>query len=162
MTTRIGCAHHKLQTNGESLVLSHREIAGRPPLRRRVQRGLGIGAAIFLIMVVALLSAAIVRTVQTGAESHALEVMAHRAFLVAQSGAQLGLHRVLPPAGLANCAAQTYTFASLEQSYCSATVSCTQVNAQGRDLYTITSRGTCMDGATPVAERVVEVQARSG
>ena len=131
-------------------------------LRRRTQRGLGIGAAIFLIMIVALLSAAIVRTVRTGVESHVLEVMAHRAFLVAQSGAQLGVQQVLPPTGGPVCAVRNFTFTSIDYDYCDAAVSCAQVSAQGRDLFTITSRGRCMDGTTTIAERVVEVQARSG
>lgn len=128
---------------------------------KRHQCGLGIVAAIFLIMVVAILATAIVRTVRTSADTRALEVLSQHAFLVAESGAQLGVRRVYPRTGAGVCAGQTVTFTSLQYPYCDATVACAETVVQGRSFYAIESRGRCDDGGDFVAERVVEVRARS-
>ena len=51
-------------------------------------RGMGLVSAIFLILVVTILVVAISRMVRTSSEAFAQEVLSHKAFLAAESGAQ--------------------------------------------------------------------------
>lgn len=67
------------------------------PLKR--QRGLGLVAAIFVITVMALLAVGLSNLVVTGQQTQGQEVLSVRAFLAAQSGAEIGASQVLLPDG---------------------------------------------------------------
>ncbi|MEZ5561267.1 MAG: hypothetical protein R3E86_22340 [Pseudomonadales bacterium] len=125
---------------------------------RTRQRGLGLVAAIFLIVVVAVLTAAIVTMVRTSGESFAQDVTSHRAFLAAQSGAELGLNRVFAPVGAGTCGNWTFDLASVGENTCRATVRCRSEVVTGVPHYTLESDGRC-DAGGYVAERRVLVRA---
>ncbi len=121
------------------------------------QRGMGMVAAIFLITVVALLSVAIMRSVRTSSTAFALDVVAHRAFLAAESGAQLSANRLFAPSGTPSCSNQSYDLDGFGLSSCRATVSCRSEPVDGEPLYTLQSAGRCDSGGI-VAQRQVLVR----
>lgn len=114
-------------------------------------------AAIFLITVVALLSIAIMRSVRTSADAYALDVVAHRAFLAAESGAQLSANRLFAPSGTPSCSNLSFDLDGLGLSSCIATVSCRNEQIDGQSLYTLQSAGRCTSGGV-VADRQVLVR----
>jgi len=117
--------------------------------------------AVFFMVVVALLSVAITRSVSTGADAFALELMSNRAFLAAETGAQLGVRSVYPAQGVGVCAAQSLDLTSLNLLRCTANVQCRSVSVSGQDYFSIESTGRCTDGGAIVAERVIFVRAQS-
>ncbi len=119
---------------------------------------MGLMAAIFLIMVVTVLSVAVVRSVRSGAGAFAQDILFQRAFLAAESGAQLGLNRVFAPAGSGTCVDQTFALDALDLPDCDADVRCRSETVEGRVTYTVESRGRCSAG-TALAERHVLVRA---
>ncbi|MGI9328056.1 MAG: hypothetical protein ACR2PZ_22740 [Pseudomonadales bacterium] len=119
--------------------------------------GMGLVAAIFLITVVALLSIAIMRSVRTSSDAYALDVVAHRAFLAAESGAQLGANRLFAPSGVPSCSNRSFNLDGLGLTSCIATVTCANEQIDGQSLYTLQSAGRCTSGAV-VADRQVLVR----
>ncbi len=141
------------------------DAAGSPGSRSRGnlriacrQRGIGLVAAIFLIVVVAALVTAIVRTVRTSADAFSLDVVSQRAFLAAESGAQLGLNRVFAPSGTPACGNWTWQLDAVGLASCRAEVACRSEVVDGTPYYTLESDGRC-DVAGVVAERRVLVRA---
>ena len=130
----------------------------RDPGSRR-QNGLGLISAIFLIIVVSVLTLAIVRSVRTSAEAFAVDVVSQRAFLAAESGAQLGLNRLFAPVGAGACANQVWLLDDVGLPYCQATVACRTETVAGNDYYTLSSDGRCDVGGV-VAERRVLLRAK--
>ena len=124
----------------------------------RRQRGIGLVAAIFLIVVVAALVTAIARTVRTSADAFSLDVVSHRAFLAAESGAQLGLNRVFAPSGAPACGNWTWALDAAGLRSCTAEVACRSEIVDGTPYYTVESDGRCDVGGV-VAERRVLVRA---
>jgi MSHA biogenesis protein MshP len=115
-------------------------------------------AAIFLIVVVAGLVVTITRMVRTGSDAFAQEVVSQRAFLAAESGAQLGLNRVLAPSGTGACSTWNWTLDNAGLVACSAAVTCRDEIVGGTAHYTIESAGRCDVGGV-IAERAVLVRA---
>jgi MSHA biogenesis protein MshP len=122
------------------------------------QRGIGLIAAIFLIVVVASLAVGVASLVRSGAAGYVQDVLAYKAFLAADSGAQLSLNRVFAPEGTPNCSARVFPFSEPGLEGCQATVSCTAVSVSGVTRYDLESRGRCSTG-TEVAERRIAVRA---
>ncbi len=138
---------------------------GAEPLScRRGQAGASLVLAIFIIVVLSMLAAALLRTLAAGSENVAREVVSTRAFLAAESGAQLRLNDLF--VGGVACSSACPSTGS--QSYggtsawmnCSATVSCCRYDpGTGVNHYQLQSVGRC--GPTgDQAVRVVEVRAR--
>ena len=123
------------------------------------QRGIGLVAAIFLIMVSALLSLAIARSVRTSSGAFSVEILSERALLAAESGAELSLNRLFAPSGASNCTAQNYPLTDLGLPACNASVRCDAVTVDGGDFFTITSDGRC-DAGDLIAHRQVIVRAQ--
>src|SRR5262245_53757484 len=98
---------------------------------RSRQRGIGLIAAIFLIVVVAALAVAVVSLVRSNSNSFARDVLAYRAFLAADSGAQLALNRVFAPAGAPSCANRVYAFTETGLEGCRAAVTCNALTVGG-------------------------------
>ncbi len=117
--------------------------------------------AIFLITVVALLATAITRTVRTSGNAFALESMSIRAFLAAESGAQLAVREIHPATGTGSCTNATRTLDTMGLRRCLATTQCRSEVVNGVDFFTVESAGRCTDGADTIAERVVLVRTRS-
>ena len=138
------------------------------------QRGLGLPATLFVLVILGLLAVAITELEQSAAEGVSMSMLSTRAFYAAESGAQSGLARLFdfdtgdpntvvnPTACIADFSL-TYTVAGL--SGCTAAVTCSlqraDMDADGSAEYffTIDSTGTCDFGDTS-AMRSVEVRAR--
>lgn len=129
-----------------------------PRVSRRRQQGIGLVAAIFLIVVVAVLVVAITRMVRTSSAAFTQDVISHRAYLAAESGAELGLNRVFAPAGAPSCTTWNWDLSALGLNDCQASVDCRSELVGGTPHYTLESSGRC-DAGDVVAERHVLVRA---
>ena len=145
------------------------------------QSRLSIPAALFVLVVVAMLGAAMHKILSQGQLSIAREVVAMRALMAAESGIERGLNQVLevnpasctgnlsaPPASL-NPLISAWSLSVAGMTQCSVNVSCgvTQHDSDSdgivENYYTLRSSGRCGPLADPVSRafRVIEVQARS-
>lgn len=152
----------------------------RKMAKRLRQSGLSIPAALFVLVVVAMLGAAMHKILSQGELSIAREVLAMRALMAAESGIERGLNQVLennsasctgnlssPPASLSPLIS-SWSLTVAGMSSCDVNVSCgvTQHDSDGDGLlesyYTLRSSGQCGPSADPISRafRVIEVQAR--
>lgn len=126
------------------------------------QRGAGLPIALFIITVLALLVAGMAQQQQSSGESVSLQIQSQRAFFAGESGAQVGVARVLdnpaqcPSAG----ASWSIDFTQAALSNCEAALTCRSSAAGSRTVYTLTSRGQCGVGSPEEAERVIRVRFR--
>ena len=127
-------------------------------MSRNRQNGIGLIAAIFLIVVVAALAVAITSLVRSNSNSFVRDVLAYKAFLAADSGAQLALNRIFAPVGTPSCANRVYTFTQTGLEGCQATVSCSALLVGGQQRYDVQSHGRCTT-AVDIAERRIDVRA---
>ena len=125
------------------------------------QRGFGLPAAIFIIVIMALIAAAAVNILNKGLEGVSQEVMSTRAFYSAESGAQHVLSQLFPlNGGAANCAAtSSVNFNTTGLSNCSANMTCSATTIGSETFYTINSTGTCSTGSTTTV-RQIQIMAR--
>jgi len=130
------------------------------------QKGSAIVIAIFVIVVMALLGAALVKILSSSAESVAYEVIGTRAYAAAQTGAQWQLLEVFPHNTNAATACKNIivepnlsNVQGLE--FCQASVSCNDGGVfKGTTYYVITSVGQCSFGGV-ITSRTVMIEARS-
>ena len=122
------------------------------------QQGLGLVSAIFLITVVAAIAVGVASLVRTSGESFAQDVLGLKAFLAAESGAQLGLNRLYAPVGAGVCADRVFDLNQPGLERCQANVTCRADTADGQIFYTLRSEGRCV-AANSAAERHVLVRA---
>ena len=130
---------------------------------KHYQRGFSLPVAIFILVVMALLGAAIVNIMLSGQQGMSSEVLSTRAFFSAESGAQYALAQVFPLDGSSGSCQAPYPTLNLTSpglAGCSAAVSCTGSTIGSKLYYTITSSGTCDFGGTS-AVRQIELMARS-
>ena len=125
------------------------------PSMVRSQRGSAILIALFVIVIMALLAAAMGRFLVDSAEKHTVEVRGVRALMAAQSGLEIALYRLYPNGQWQGqqCAASTSlscTDAGL--TGCQATITCNKVavSAAGgtQTGYRFSSEGRCGDPET--------------
>jgi len=135
---------------------------GKQLASKRLQRGIGIPAALFVITLLAILAVAVNSLVGQNADRYQEEVSLSRAFYAAESGAGFALNSIFPPEefpqynGTAECAAgpREYEFTVEGLNECTASVSCTtDATVSGVDYFTIKSEASC-DGVT----RTVQVR----
>jgi len=129
---------------------------------RKNQRGSSLVIAIFIIVVLSLLGAALVRMLNSSAESIVYEVYGTRALQAAQSGIQLKLAELFPlSAGTPKCDdVVTKSFSNtLGLENCAYSTSCISNNGGNITIYIIESRGTC-EVAGIFTSRTLEVVAR--
>ena len=88
------------------------------------QKGLGLVGAIFVIVIISLMSVAMSRMLQGSSESFSYDINGLKAFHAAESGANLGLNRAIPPAGVGSCIDRSFNFTDPALIQCSATVVC--------------------------------------
>jgi MSHA biogenesis protein MshP len=134
----------------------------------RQQTGSALVIAIFIIIVLSALGAALVNMLNSSQQGVAYEVLGTRAYTAAQSGLQWQLSEVFPlnSAAIA-CRNQadintsTPNFTNVEGlGQCSVNVTCTNFERDTIRYYSITSIGQCtLDGEA--TSRTVEVEARS-
>lgn len=133
------------------------------PLQR--QGGLSLILAIFVLVVLAILGASMTRLLGAGSESTAREVIAVRALMAAESGAQRKLNEIFsePTAALrpAICttASALWSHSIDGLNGCEVDVDCDVVTVSGANYYTINSTGECGPSAAP-SVRIVEIQAQ--
>ncbi len=146
--------------------MSDLETLGRPSRRaglatpRRRQRGMGLIMAIFLITLGATLTAAVLRSVGDNADAFVAHTLSTRALMSAESGAQLMLNQLFPPAGgAAVCSDASWDLDDFGLPACTADATCTSVLVDGQSIYSVQSSGTC-DSGIETAVRIVVVQAR--
>ena len=133
------------------------------------QRGNTLVIAVFVIVVLGGLVAALASLLRTSSESVVIEVLGARSYLAAQSGLEQAMMEVYPlgsaPDTSCSVDATEYTFAgnqSLEQ--CSADVSCssTEYTDESNTTYThivITSSALC-DAGEQRASRELQIETR--
>lgn len=125
------------------------------------QSGLGLPSALFLILIMVLIVAAINQLNEMNAAAYGREWLSMRAFYAAESGAQISavyhLGSEVAPACNNNFIDNLDLTAS-GLSECTVDVNCTQLNpSDGRTYFTLTSTGSCGSGAD-TATRVVQVR----
>ncbi len=133
---------------------------------RCLQQGMGLPAAIFVIVILAMVTLAITELDADSAESVVFDVQSTRAFLAATSGVQVGLNQLFPPALAGNDCTHAFFSASPSLSFnsaglqnCTATVSCTLDTVNGEQFFALVSEGRCGSNLD-LAERAVEVRVR--
>lgn len=155
----------------------NKSAAVQPFACRRRQSGASIPAAIFVLVVVAMLGSAMVQILNQGQQSIAREVLSMRALMAAESGAERGLTQVLegdpatctgtmlnPPASLTPLFI-SWSLSVAGMTSCDVEVSCglTQLDSDNdgtlENYYTLRSTGAC-GPPSDRAFRIVEVQAR--
>ncbi len=123
------------------------------------QSGLGLVGAIFVIVVVALMSVAMARMLEADKLTQSYETLGLKAFLAAESGAQIGVNRLLAPESAGSCVNLTAGLEANSLRFCTADISCTLMTSGGESFYTITSRGECSAGDL-VSSRALEIRVR--
>jgi len=132
----------------------------------REQNGSALVIAVFVIVVISLIGAALVRMLSSSSEAVAYEVTGTRAFSAAQSGAQWQLASVFPLGSSANVAACNTVAAEPDISTgsgmenCSFSVTCDVNEFNDEQYFVITSTGTCSTGGV-ITTRTIEVEAQS-
>ncbi len=126
------------------------------------QRGAGLPVALFIITVLALLVAGMAQQQQSSGESVSLQIQSQRAFFAGESGAQVGVARVLdnPAQCPSTGASWSINFTQAALSDCEASVTCTSSSSGSRTVYTLTSRGQCGVGSPEQTERIIRVRFR--
>lgn len=125
-------------------------------------KGFSLPLALFILVVLGLLSTVLYRTIAIGNLSVAQEVLSARAFLAADSGAQAGMLRLFPVNGSAPVCSgspginQTLTGTGFNN--CSVNLICSSVTVDGSNQYSLTSTAICTAGSLR-ASRVIEVGA---
>jgi MSHA biogenesis protein MshP len=134
----------------------------------RTQSGSALVIAIFIIVVMSVLGAALVNMLDSSQEGVAFEVLGTRAFTAAQSGAQWQLTQLFPLQNVAQtCQSQiiidnaTPNFSNTSGlAQCSVRVFCSSFVHDSIEYYKVTSTGQCdIDGE--VTSRTIEIEARS-
>ena len=127
----------------------------RPPRRLAPQRGSAIMVALFVIVIMALLAAAMGRFLVDSSEKHTVEVRGVRALMAAQSGLEIALYRLYPSGQWQGqqCAASTsLSFTDAGLIGCQAIVTCNKVSVSAagatQTAYDFSSEGRCGDPET--------------
>lgn len=130
----------------------------------KMQRGLGLATAIFVITVMALLAVLITQLIRSNAEATQTEINLLRSYFAAQSGVEYGLNRAYPPDGTVGLcpavtnSATTFVPATITANglnQCSMEIECAALIVSDATYYTITSKGTCGD-----VSRTVQIRAQ--
>ena len=127
------------------------------------ERGAALVTAIFVLVVIALLAAAMVRVLRFSDDSVAREVLSSRALMAADSGLDRTLGQLFPVGGVAQaCAPLNWNFAASEEGLanCQVSVTCRNFTLNAITYYELQATGECGPNDDPAVRRV-RVQARS-
>lgn len=122
------------------------------------QSGVSLVILLFIIIILALLSAALVRINSQSVISNAHQVIATRAFFAAESGANFQSMRIFPLIGASVCANQNFAINVNGLNGCTAQTQCSTFNVDGLDFYQVISQGQCNIGQDFQATRTIEVR----
>ena len=129
------------------------------------QQGSALVLALFIMVVITLLGAALVRMISANSETIAYEVIGTRAYQAAQAGAQRKLSEVFPllPGGVQCSQNSLYNeFSSVQglNNCVAINVDCVEeLTVDEITYYTITSTGQC-NVAEVFTSRTIEIKAR--
>lgn len=126
---------------------------------RLTQRGIGLPATVFLIVILSLIVLAMSELNESSALSFGQDLNATKAFYAAESGAQVAMNRHFV-GGIA-CSAisgSSINFTAEGLTSCSTQLTCSDVTVGGIDYLTFTSTATC-GGGFESATRSVQVRA---
>lgn len=129
------------------------------------QQGSALVVAIFIITIMTLLGAALVKMISSNAETIAYEVMGTRALQAAQAGMQRKMSELfplLPNSGICSGSVQ-YDFSSilgLENCKAIAVACSNDAFVEEISYYTVTSTGQCVVAGV-ITSRTIEVKAKS-
>ena len=126
------------------------------PTMVRSQRGSAILIALFVIVIMALLAAAMGRFLVDSSEKHTVEVRGVRALMAAQSGLEVALYRLYPngewQGQASRCVPIALDFTEPGLAGCQASITCNKVavSAAGatQTAYDFSSEGRCGDPET--------------
>lgn len=125
------------------------------------QKGVSLAILLFIIVVLALLTAALVKINSQSVASNAHQVIATRAFFAAESGANFQSMRIFPLSGISVCANQNFPITTVGLNGCVAQTQCNIFNVDGRNFYQIISQGQCNIGQNFQSTRTIEVRMQS-
>lgn len=140
---------------------------------RSLQRGSVLIIALFVMVVVVMLGAALLKMQRTSSEAIAQEVLGTRALAAARSGMEIQLQKLFAVGGPGVCPTVTVTYNQLANldglKNCQAQVSCQNyANDNGIAYYRLTSTGACgsgdidnSDNTVVISSRTLQVEARS-
>lgn len=131
-----------------------------PDLTCKKQRGMGLPTALFIILVLSLIVAALNNMNDTSAKAYGREWLSMQAFYAAESGAQAAASLTLHPdltKPTCNNAFYSRNFTAPGMLNCSVQVSCVHDVLGSDNFYTLTSSGTCGSG-TDQARRIIQVR----
>jgi MSHA biogenesis protein MshP len=136
------------------------------------QTGLGLPAAIFVIVVLSLIVLALANLEERSSEALGQDVQSSHAFWAAESGAQAALSRLFPPGSAASDCSDSYFSATPGATVhsipagvpglanCTFEVTCAvQTDTAGNNYFSLQSTGVCGSGIDR-AQRSVAVGAR--
>ena len=125
------------------------------------QAGLGLPSALFLIIVMVLIVAAINQINELSAQAYGREWLSQRAFYAAESGAQLAAVYALNDSETSPVCNTTFinnlSFSAVGLSSCSVSVDCHSQSVSSETYITFTSTGQCGSGPD-LATRIVQVR----
>lgn len=124
------------------------------------QRGMGLPTALFIIVVLALIVAALNNLNDVSAKAYGREWLSLQAFYTAESGAQAAASWALhPDLSHPACTASYYTrnYTAPGMQNCSVQVACVQDVIAADNFYTLTSTAICGNGADQ-ARRIIQVR----
>jgi MSHA biogenesis protein MshP len=132
--------------------------------------GSALVIAIFVIIVMSLLGATLVKILASSQQNVVYEVLGTRAFAAAQSGIQWQLSQIFPlnTSGGTACAAQndidinTPIYNNVKGlAQCSVSVQCTDFVIDSIRYYTVNATAECEAASGILTSRTIEVEARS-
>jgi len=122
------------------------------------QSGISLALLLFIIVILALLSATLININSQSVSSNAHHVIATRAFLTAESGANFQALKIFPLSGVSVCNDQNFSLSTAGLNGCIAQTQCNLFNVNGRDFYQVISQGQCNIGQVFQATRTIEVR----
>ncbi len=134
----------------------------QPPAKRNFvsyQRGISMAFLLFIVVILSLLAAGLVRLSGQSNLSNAQQVISTRAFFAAESGANIQAMAIFPINGAAgSCVNQVYNFNQNGLNNCTSTTTCTNITVNTDNYYQITSAGQCNSGQPLQATRTIEIR----
>lgn len=124
------------------------------------QRGAGLPFALFILVVLSFIAVAIAFLSEDSGQRFGLEINSMRAFYAAESGAQIAVHRRVPPSGSPTACASNMlnlSFTTSGLAGCSVSVDCVSSSLGSQTYSTLTSTGVC-GSLNDEARRIVQVR----
>ena len=134
----------------------------KSPMNHLKQKGIGLPATVFLIVILALIIVAMSELTEHSSLGYGQDYESMRTFYAAESGAQIALNRLFVGAQACSATKVDLDFDSINDNpglnNCVATLSCTQDSVAGIEYYTFLSEATCGTGFE-LSQRTIQVRA---